>query len=119
VKRDYCLRQCAIHNTYAALRTVKGKEDAVMTLVQKALKEEQDPRSMDGQEWIIHELAHIVQQRKNKFSRVSGGGLTADTPDDVHEREADRAANKVAGPAAQTGAQGQEKMRTEAAQMSD
>ena len=50
---------------------------------------EHNPYSMDGQELIIHELAHIVQQRQSKFSRSSERRMTANTPGEAHEQEAD------------------------------
>ena len=51
------------------------------------------PSTASGQKLLAHELAHVVQQDGSKGS--SGDGLTLGAPGDVHEAQADRAAERV------------------------
>jgi len=76
----------------------KNKEGFAMASAREVLKKECNPHSIDGQELIIHELAHIVQQRQGRFSRSSGKGIASDVPNDVHEQEAGREAKKITSP---------------------
>ncbi len=56
-----------------------------------------DPGSSSGQELLVHELSHVVQQG---VGRVGGGGRMAVRPaGDALEQEADVAAHAAAGPA--------------------
>jgi hypothetical protein len=52
------------------------------------------PNSMDGDALLMHELAHVVQQR----GAPAVGPLTVSQPGDASERDADAVAAGVAGP---------------------
>ncbi len=51
------------------------------------------PGTADGDRLLAHELTHVAQQR----GAPEGGGLTVSQPGDALEREADRAADELAG----------------------
>jgi hypothetical protein len=54
---------------------------------------EHRPGTADGDRLIAHELTHVVQQR----GAPTDGPLTVSQPGDASEREADRAADELAG----------------------
>jgi len=54
---------------------------------------EHRPGTTEGDHLLAHELAHVVQQR----GAPAGGGLTVSQPGDSLEREADSAADELAG----------------------
>jgi hypothetical protein len=54
---------------------------------------EHRPGTGDGDRLLAHELTHVVQQR----GAAAGGPLTVSQPGDASEREADRAADELAG----------------------
>jgi hypothetical protein len=54
---------------------------------------EHRPGTTEGEHLLAHELTHVAQQR----GAPSGGPLTVSQPGDPLEREADRAADELAG----------------------
>lgn len=52
------------------------------------------PGTAEGDKLLAHELTHVVQQR----GAPTSGPLTVSEPGDAFEREADDAANDIAGP---------------------
>ena len=53
---------------------------------------EYDPSTAEGRALLAHELAHVVQQEGDSSGKAAG---SLDSPGDVFEREADRAAREV------------------------
>jgi hypothetical protein len=67
------------------------------------------PHTTSGTELLAHELAHVVQQTGHSptsTTSVTSGALELGPPDDHFEREADRAASRVAAGADLHGAHG-------------
>jgi hypothetical protein len=80
---------------------------------------EYSPRSTGGQELIAHEMTHVVQQSQGKVDGGDGKGIKVNAPDDIHERQADRVAQKISGSPAQTEVQRQEEVGLKAVQRQD
>jgi hypothetical protein len=57
------------------------------------------PNSDGGKELLAHELTHVVQQRKGGDLEPAAK-MVVNPPDDDYEREADKVARQVSGPAA-------------------
>jgi len=54
------------------------------------------PGTKDGDELLAHELTHVVQDAEGRIPYTSGEGLTVSTPNQTHEREAERAGSEAA-----------------------
>jgi Domain of unknown function (DUF4157) len=70
-----------------------------------------DPGSQQGMRLMAHEVTHTVQQRTGPVAGApAAGGVRVSTPGDVHEREADGAADAIlAGGRARIGGGGAER----------
>lgn len=53
-----------------------------------------DPHSTSGKELLAHELTHVVQQGTGQVNH-SPGGMTVNAPGDMHEQQADQAAQSL------------------------
>ena len=54
------------------------------------------PGTKEGDELLAHELTHVVQDAEGRIPMASGDGLTVSTPNQSHEREAERAGRDAA-----------------------
>lgn len=54
------------------------------------------PGTREGDELLAHELTHVVQDAEGRIPSASGSGLTVSTPNQSHEREAERAGQDAA-----------------------
>jgi len=54
------------------------------------------PGTREGDELLAHELTHVVQDAEGRIPFASGSGLTVSTPNQSHEREAERAGREAA-----------------------
>ena len=56
-----------------------------------------NPGTKKGDELLAHELTHVVQDAEGRIPMATGDGLTVSTPNQAHEREAERAGREAAG----------------------
>jgi len=56
------------------------------------------PGTSQGDELLLHELTHVVQDAEGRIPTVAGGeGVSVSSPTDAHEREAESAAREAVG----------------------
>lgn len=55
-----------------------------------------NPGTKEGDELLAHELTHVVQDAEGRIPVATGEGLTVSTPNQSHEREAERAGREAA-----------------------
>lgn len=65
-----------------------------------------NPGTKDGDELLAHELTHVVQDAEGRIPTTTGEGLTVSTPNQSHEREAERAGQEAASMLHDSGAEG-------------